>query len=93
MSPPEHPTHLIPLYVCLSFVFSASPVTAQLSPVRFGNNQEQEKARSNKGAREKSCSNPYVLKDCVFIFIKFQELLDFMHYFFKDPLIIEQCIV
>jgi hypothetical protein len=55
-----HPSaqHIWPQFsVCLSCVFSASPVTTQLGPVRFGNNQEQEATRSNTGAREKACSN------------------------------------
>jgi hypothetical protein len=29
----------------------------------------------------------------VFIIIKFQELFDFLPYFFYDPLISEQCVV
>jgi hypothetical protein len=41
------------LSVCLSYVLSESPIAAQLAPVRFSNNQEWEKTRSNKGAREK----------------------------------------
>jgi hypothetical protein len=48
-SPPECLICLAPTFclsVCLSCVFSASPVTAQFSPVRFGN---------NKGARKRAC--------------------------------------
>jgi hypothetical protein len=33
-----------------------------------------------------------VLIGYVFIFIKFQEIVDFLLYFFYDPLIIQQCV-
>jgi hypothetical protein len=66
VSPPEHPTHLIPLSVCLSCVLSASPITAQLAPVRFCNNQEQQKMLAAKREQEKkACSfwGPCVLEE------------------------------
>jgi hypothetical protein len=53
-SPPERPTHLAPTFCCLSilclFCITSHP---QLASVRFSNNQDQEKAHSNKETREK----------------------------------------
>jgi hypothetical protein len=47
VSLPKHPSHLIKLSSCLSFVLSASSVTTQLAPVKFSNNKEaREKAHS-----------------------------------------------
>jgi hypothetical protein len=46
VSLPEHPTHLAPTFylsVCPSFVLSASPITAQLAPVRFSSNRSENK--------------------------------------------------
>jgi hypothetical protein len=56
------------LLVCLSILCHLCISSlSQLSPVRFSNNQEQEKTRSNKGAREKAhikaCSE-FLLLSC-----------------------------
>jgi hypothetical protein len=54
-SPPESPTHLIPLSVCLSCVFSETPVTPSLAELgsvitrskrKLSPTREQEKAQS-----------------------------------------------
>jgi hypothetical protein len=52
VSPPRHPTYLAPLSVCLS-ILCLFCISTQLGPVRFSNNQEQEKVHSNKGVRKK----------------------------------------
>jgi hypothetical protein len=57
VSPPKCPTHLISLSVCLSTLcLFCIPNIPQLNSVRFSNNQEWEKACSNKGLRENACS-------------------------------------